>query len=269
MIFSREFKSTFGKLIAWVIVLLILAGLLIALQPMMLDVNMKSVFDSFLSSLTLGLKALLGMDEKIDYTSVSQYAAFAYQYIAVLIVIFAMQLGANTLSKEQGLGNIEYIYSNPISRSEIVGQKLLSSIITYIIFLLFLGAGTFGIMKLLVKPVDMEVLLNLIKIFIGLLASGLVFMSIGLFISALSNTTLYTEAISVLFVFVNVIVVILGKIYGGVFGEIIQYSAIETFKPIKMLLGNINLIAVAVNICIFIVFLLLSYAVYNKKDLKF
>lgn len=273
MVFGMEFKSTFGKMIAWVLVLLVLVGLLLALYPMMLDLNMKSMFDSFISSLGNGLKSGLGLEEKIDYTNIGQYIAFIYQYIAVLIAMFAMQIGANSLSREQGLGNIEYIYSNPIKRSDIVTQKLLSSILTYVIFLTILAISTFGLTVVLMpKDADVrkqQIVIDIIKIFVGLLASGLVYIAIGYFVSSISKTINYTEGISVMFILVNLILIIVGKINGGILKTIIGYFPLEVFKPIRMLAGNFSIIGILINLLVFIVFILLTYLVYNKKELKF
>lgn len=273
MIFEREFKSTFGKMIAWVLVLLVLTGLLLALYPMMLDLNMKSVFDSFISSLNDNFKKVMGFDEKLNYEEIGQYIAFIYQYIVVLIAMFAMQLGANSLAKEQGSGNIEYLYSNPIDRSEIVTQKILSNILTYVLFLIVMAVATFGL-AIVLAPKDadfrkQQLLIDMIKIFAGLLGSGLVFMSIGYFVSSLSKNTIYTEGISVLFVFLIAIFIIVGKINGGVLGTITNLSPLETFKPIRMLNLNISVIGVITNIVIFAIFMLLTYFIYNKKELKY
>ncbi|MBP2025480.1 ABC transporter permease subunit [Peptoniphilus stercorisuis] len=273
MVFEMEFKSTFGKMIAWILVLLVLVGLLLALYPMMLDLNMKSMFDSFISSLSTSFKSGLGLEEKIDYTNMGQYIAFIYQYIAVLIAMFAMQIGANSLAREQSLGNIEYIYSNPISRSEIVTQKLLSSVLTYIIFLVVLAVATFGLAVVLTpKDADIrkqQIVIDLIKIFVGLLASGFVYMSIGYFVSSLSKTINYTEGISVLFVLINIILIIFGKINGGTLKNIINNFSLEVFKPIKMLTGTFSIVGILINLVVFVIFILLTYLVYDKKELKF
>lgn len=273
MIFRKEFKSTFGKLISWALVLLILTGLILALYPLMLDMNMKSVFDSFLETLNPSFKSGLGLEEKLDYTKVAEFVAFAYQYIAVLIAMFAMQIGANALAREQSLGNIEYLYSNPISRGDIFVKKYNACILTYIIFLVLMLAGTFGLVLLLVpEEVDIvrtQLLLNLLKIFSGLLLTGLVYLSLGFFLSAISKTTLYTEGLSVLFVFINVLTIIAGKISGGTYKKIIDFFALETFKPIRILNNPIDFGTVGVNILVIVAFLLLTYIVYSKKELKY
>lgn len=277
MIFSRELKFNFGKTIAWIIVLSILTGLFLSLFPLMQDVNMKGLFDSFVASLSEKLSKVLGFDERVDYTNIGQYLAFVYQYVAVLTCIFAMQLGASSLSKEQGLGSIEYIYSNPISRSEIVTAKLMANILNFIIFLAIILAINFGLTAIIPKfiPMDkisftnLEVLTYLGKIFLSLLGSGLVFMSIGFFFSAMTKSTNFSEATSLLFVILAVILVMIGKVYGGMFFEVIRNFPFEVFKPIKFLLNSFSIFGIIVNLAAFVIFTLLTYLIYGAKEFDY
>lgn len=268
-LFGTEFKSNFGKMIAWVIVLSILTGLLLAFFPLMLEENTKSIFDSFQQNMGPTLRAVLGLEEDIDYADMTQYIAFIYQYIFVLVMMFAMQLGASSLSKEQATGNIEYIYSNPISRSEIINEKLFANIIMYLVFLLLLGGITFGV-SVIFQPTDIrkqEILLALGKIFLGLLCSGLVFMSIGYFFSSVMKTNAGADGLSVLIVFLAVILVIAAKVNG--FVSLAGYTVFEAFKPIKMLTGDLNPAGMAVSAVVLIVALLLTYVIYGTKELKY
>lgn len=278
MIFSKEFKSNLGKMIAWVLVLSILIGLLLALYPMMLDINMKSMFDTFVDSLSPSLKMILGFEEEIDYTNLGQYVAFIFQYIAVLIAIFSMQLGGSSLSKEQEYGTIQYLYSNPITRYEIVTQKVLSNILTYVVFLVLIMGVTFGLSYII--PIDATAnvdniinskgfLIDIVKIFVALLGSGLVYMSIGYFFSSISKSSALSDGISVLFVFFTVILIMTGKVFGSLFSSIINMFPLEVFKPIKFVVTNISLVGVGINLIIIIIFILLTYLIYNSKDLKF
>ena len=80
MIFSKEFKSTFGKMIAWLLVIGVLTGLLMAFYPLMLEDRMKSIFDTFINGLSDNLAAGLGFDKEVDYSNISSYLAFVFQY---------------------------------------------------------------------------------------------------------------------------------------------------------------------------------------------
>ncbi|RVU54186.1 ABC transporter permease subunit [Anaerosphaera multitolerans] len=278
MVFSKEFKSNMGKMIAWILVLTILIGLLFALYPMMLDINMKSMFDTFVESLTPNLKLVLGLDESVDYTNLGQYIAFIFQYIAVLVAMFSMQLGGNSLSKEQEYGTIQYLYSNPISRNEIISQKILANILTYILFLFIIIIITFGLSYAI--PIDStmnvdsaistkDFIIDLVKIFVALLGSGLVYMSIGFFLSSISKSASISDGVSVIFVLITVVLIMAGKVFGSLFFNIIDMLPLEVFKPFRFVVSNFSLMGIGVNIIVIVVFMLLTYLIYNSKDLYY
>ncbi len=268
-LFGLEFKANFGKMIAWAIVLAILIGLTLAFYPLMLEENTKSLFDSFSNGLGTSQKAIFGMEDKIDYTNMPQYIAFVFQYIAVLIMMFAMQLGANSLSKEQASGNIEYIYSNPITRNEIVSDKFFANLLIYLIFLVLLAGVTIGV-SFVIQPIDVrkqEILLSVAKIFLGILCSGLVFLGIGFFISSMMKNNSGADGISVLLVFLLVVLIVVGKIFG--YTTYTGYSVLEAFKPIHMLQGNLNFIGMGISLLVFILAMVLAYVIYGTKELKY
>ncbi|WP_455256687.1 ABC transporter permease subunit [Peptoniphilus asaccharolyticus] len=272
MIFSRELKSNLSKLFAWLLVIAILTGLLMAIYPLMLDGNMKSIFDSFLSSLSDNVKNILGFKDELDYTDISEYLGFIFQYVAVFIAMFAMQLGANSLAKEQSQGSIGYIYSNPISRSEIVTQKLLANILTYFIMLVLLALVTFGIVYVIQTEVELSmqiVIFAIAKIFGGMFIGGLVFMSIGLFFSSMSKSTNFTEGTSILFVLLAVLVTVFGKIYGSTFKMIVEKFTLEVFNPVFFVKEQFDFTGMGINLVILIIFILLSYVIYSSKELDY
>lgn len=272
MIFSREVKSNLSKLFAWLLVISILTGLLMSIYILMLDANMKSIFDSFLSSLSDNVKNVLGFKEGIDYTDISDYLGFIFQYIFVFIAMFAMQLGANSLAREQSQGSIGYIYSNPISRSEIVTQKFLANMLTYFIMLFSLALVTFGIVYVIHMEVEVSMqmaIFAIAKIFGGMFIGGLVFMSVGLFFSSMSKSTNFTEATSILFVLLTLLITIFGKIYGATFKAVVEKFTLEIFNPVFFVKEEFNIAGMGINLVILIIFVLLSYIIYNSKELDY
>ena len=145
MIFNMEFKSNFAKMISWAIVLIILLGLMLAFYPFLAESQMNSLFNSVLESFNEPTRNILGFYEGMDIVNIGDYLALVYHYLGILIFVFAMQLGANSLAKEQSSGNIEYIYSNPISKSEIVTGKFTANILIYILFLIIMALASFGL----------------------------------------------------------------------------------------------------------------------------
>ncbi len=279
MIFSMEFKNNLGKLIAWSIVLIILIGLMVAFFPLISEPQMSGIIDSLLDSLGSVTRSILGFEEGFDITNISEYLALIFKYIGVLIYIFALQIGANSLAREQGSGNISYIYSNPISKSEIVTGKLFANTIIYLLFLIILGAATFGLVYILkALGINEEYIANfstfdiiepVLRIFIGLLGGGLVFMALGFLFSAFSSSSMHQDAVATLFIFLICLITIIGKAVGGSFLTIIKFFPLEVFDPYGFISGNLNIPGLGTNLFLFILFIILSYLVYGSKELKY
>lgn len=279
MIFNMEFKSNFAKMISWAIVLIILLGLMLAFYPFLAESQMNSLFNSVLEGFNEPARNILGLYDGIDIVNIGDYIALVYHYLAVLIFIFAMQLGANSLSKEQSSGNIEYIYSNPISKSEIVTGKIAANLFIYILFLIIMALATVGLVLGIssigiggsesAQITSFEIFEAVIKVFVGLLGSGLVFMSIGFFFSAMSKSSLHQDAIAALFVFLIVLLTIVGKVIGDIFGMIISYFPNEAFRPYSFVSADLNIIGLIVNAIIFVLMIVLTYSIYSNKELKY
>lgn len=279
MIFNMEFKSNFAKMISWAIVLIILLGLMLAFYPFLAESQMNSLFNSVMESFNEPTRNILGVYEGMDIVNIGDYLALVYHYLAVLIFVFAMQLGASSLAKEQSSGNIEYIYSNPISKSEIVTGKIAANLLTYILFLIIMGLATvglvLGISSIGIGASDaseitsFEIFEAVVKVFVGLLGSGLVFMSIGYFFSAMSKSSLHQDAVAALFVFLIVLLTIVGKVIGDVFGMLVSYFPNEAFRPYSFVSADLNLFGLIANAVIFILMIVLTYTIYSNKELKY
>lgn len=279
MIFNMEFKSNFAKMISWAIVLIILLGLMLAFYPFLAESQMNSLFNSVMESFNEPTRNILGVYEGMDIVNIGDYIALVYHYLAVLIFVFAMQLGASSLAKEQSSGNIEYIYSNPISKSEIVTGKIAANLLTYILFLIIMGLATvglvLGISSIGIGASDaseitsFEIFEAVVKVFVGLLGSGLVFMSIGYFFSSMSKSSLHQDAVAALFVFLIVLLTIVGKVMGDVFGMVVSYFPNEAFRPYSFVSADLNLFGIIANAVIFILMIVLTYTIYSSKELKY
>ncbi len=279
MIFNMEFKSNFAKMISWAIVLIILLGLMLAFYPFLAESQMNSLFNSVLESFNEPTRNILGFYDGMDIVNIGDYIALVYHYLAILIFVFAMQLGANSLAKEQTSGNIEYIYSNPISKSEIVTGKFTANILTYILFLIIMALATIGLVLGISsigiggseasQITSFEIFEAVVKVFVGLLGSGLVFMSIGYFFSAISKSSLHQDAVAALFVFLIVLLTIVGKVIGDVFGMVVSYFPNEAFRPYSFVSANLNIFGLIANAVIFILMIVLTYSIYSNKELKY
>ena len=94
-------------------------------------------------------------------------------------------------------------------------------------------------------------------------------MSIGFFFSSMSKSALHQDAVSALFVFLLVLLTIVGKVIGDVFGMVVTYFPNEAFRPYSFVSANLNLFGIIANAVIFILMIVLTYTIYSNKELKY
>lgn len=108
---------------------------------------------------------------------------FSYQYVTIAGGIYGLIMGVNSLVREETEGTIEFLYSKPVSRSEIFFGKL--------------GANL------------SLILFYLVSIFIFLTAASLMVKDEGLLVGELINKTFLLTvaigAISLIFLFVGIL----------------------------------------------------------------
>ncbi|MCD1147086.1 ABC transporter permease [Peptoniphilus sp. KCTC 25270] len=271
MVFGLEFKSNMGKAITWLFVLIIITGLLMAFFPLMQEDNILSLVEGFRQGFSDNARHMLGLSPEVDYRNLSEYIPFIYQYIGVLFAIFAIQLGAKSLSKEQSAGTIQYLYSQPVSRSKIVSDKWAANLFLYILIALITVLATFGFGFVFSKGNlnVQEVALVLGQVFLYLLGMGILFLFLGTLYSALSNRSSHAEGGSVLIVLILLVAWMVLVILGNQVGNIGMYFPFDAFNPLLNILNGVNIVAIGANIVLAIVFLLLGYVFYNGKELKF
>lgn len=269
MVFGLEFKSNIGKSIAWFLVLAIITGLLMAFFPLMQENNILSLVESFREGFSDNLKHILGLSLENDFRNISEYLLFIFQYLIIFFAIFALQLGAKSLVKEQSAGTIEYLYSQPISRSQILTGKFCANLLLYILVLGFTLLAAFGFSYIFGQGQFeiREVLITLGYIFGLYTLLGICFLCLGNFYSAISNRVGHIDAGSLLIIIFLLIAWIVAIIIGQT--ELAAYFPFDSFNPIRVFMEGINIFGVLINVALGVLLLLIAYIVYNSKELKF
>lgn len=274
-IFGSEAKDSLKKFFTWLIVLIVFVGLLTAFYPLIAKDNLDELIKDFVGTMSPKLRAGFFLTEDFDPSDLGQYLALTFKYISLLTGIFAIQIGAKALAREEETGNIQYLYSNPISRSEIVTGKLFAGIFILFLFYLIFGAVTFGICFVFkTDAVNMsKILTDVMLIFLGLFAQGLVFLAIGLFISSFMRNSHAAESIGTLIVLVLGVVAIVSNVMAVSnpnsminFGRFLPFAA---FGPTAMMNFSFDIFIMIINLIVFIIFLGLSYLIYLSKQYKY
>lgn len=273
MIFKLEFKSTFKGLLLWTGIVAAVLILFMAIYPSMQGPAMKDLIETKLGAMPEGLMAAVGLDDFPDLADISQYFAYTFQYIMLAGGIYAAILGASTLIKEETDGTIEYLYAQPVTRSQIAWGKLLSSLATLTAFYMITTIVSV-ILILIFQPEgsDMFTLVSGLKTMItGALFTSVIFLAIGFLVSTLLKSAKQSSPIAIGIVFGTYVLGIFSKTVSDKV-EVMEYlkyvSPLDYAMPLSVLKNGFEPLCLLIGAVIIVVSIPVAFLVYRRKDLK-
>lgn len=237
-----------------------------AIFPSMKDSAMKELVNLKLDSMPAGLLAAFGITSIPDFTQISEYFSYFFQYFVLASVIFATILGVNALGKEEASGTIEYLYAQPVSRSTIYLQKILGVQLLLLLYLVILMsfsalsiwffAGTSDVTSLLLPIIEIACMSFLVMS---------AFSGIGFFFNTLLKNPSLTSSITFAILFITYLCGILSRINTNL-KDFVYVSLIDYASPLEIVKQGLH-----INyICILLLMIGGSYGLgwflYQRKD---
>lgn len=260
---KREFKVNFKSFIIWLAILIIMFLVVYLVYPYIItDDTMKSV-DELMKVFPPELLKAFNMDMTSIDTAYGWLKTEGFMFVLLIIGFYSSILGNNILLKEENDKTIEYLSFLPIKRSTIITNKIIVSI-TYIILMTVI-LGIFNYIALLISG-DFDKL-QFILLSITPILIALPLFAINLFISTFMHKTKKTIGISLGMVFIFYLLNVLSELSTNV--EFIKYFSIYTLADVRNVIESvsINPIMIIISLIITIIFIIMSYIRYGKKEL--
>lgn len=260
---KREFKVNFKSFLIWTIILIVMFFVVFLIYPYIITDDTVKNLDEMMKVFPPELLKSFNMDITSINTAYGWLKSEGFMFVLLVVGFYSSLLGSTIVLKEESDKTIEYLESLPIKRTQIMTNKIIVAI-TYII-LLILSVGVFNYIALLISGDFNQlqyILLSITPIFIAL-----PLFSLNLFISTFLHKTKKTIVISLGFVFIFYLLNILSELLKNV--EFLKYFSIYTLADIRNVILDvaINPINVIISLIITIIFIILSYIKYNKKEL--
>lgn len=201
----------------------------------------------------------------MNTTSTSTYFSFMLISFIVLIPLLTMKL----LSEERKSKTEQILLTSPVSLMGMISAKFFAAYTLFTCTLL--SSCALNIMALYTVAKEQEDViskLNLTTVFgsvVGILLIGAVFVAIGLFLSALTETQIVAAITSIgVFVFIFLLRVMPSFIGNSVLRTVIRwFSLFDRFTLFTQ--GVFDITAVVYYISLTVVFLFLTIRVYEKR----
>jgi len=260
---KRELKINLKSLIIWTTVAIIFFLTLFIIFPMLVNEENMALIEEMMNLFPPELLQAMNID-LTGFDSV--FAIFKTEGMHMFLLIgsmYAATLGGTILLKEESDKTIEYLYSKPVSRNQIISSKVICALINILLYtLLVMLVNLIG----LTISGDIE-----FGLFLRLsLAPLIIFYTsffIMLLISTLFSKTKIMVSLGIGLVFLSFMFYMLGGMSDQV--DFLQYLSIFRLASARdIIISNaIDWIAMLVGIIIIGITIFLTYLRYNKKEL--
>lgn len=261
---KREFKVNLKSFIIWLSILVGMFLFVYLLYPYLINDESVKSLDEMMKTFPKEILKAFNLDMASLTSAYGWFKSEGYMFIQLLTGLYASIMGANIVLKEEGDKTIEYLNSLPITRNKIMTDKIIVSII-YIIAMLGIF-GLFNYVGLILSNSVFDKKQFLLLSIVPILVSLPLF-AINLFISMFFHKNKKTIGISLGLVFLFYIISILSDLSEK--AEFIKYFSIYTLSDVRNIMANVsfNVIMIPISIGLTALFIMLSYILYNKKEL--
>lgn len=261
--FKRELKINLKSFIIWTSILIGLFLVVFLVYPSIINSANMEMIDEMMKIFPEEMLKAFNMDISTIDSAFGWLKTEGFVFVLLITGVYSEILGSNILLKEESDKTIEYLNSVPVTRKNIVLNKILCGLFYIILMIVIIGIFNF-IGLSLSGEFDRKsyILLSITPLF-----SSIVIFAICLFLSTFTHKTKKTLGISLGIVFVSYFLNVISEI--GESTEFLKYISIFTLADIRNVILNvsINPILVVLAICITVIFMILTMIRYEKKEL--
>ena len=261
--FKRELKINLKSFIIWTSILIGLFLVVFLVYPSIINSANIKMIDEMMKIFPEEMLKAFNMDISTIDSAFGWLKTEGFVFVLLITGVYSGILGSNILLKEESDKTIEYLNSVPVTRKNIVLNKILCGLFYIILMIVIIGIFNF-IGLSLSGEFDRKsyILLSITPLF-----SSIVIFAICLFLSTFTHKTKKTLGISLGIVFVSYFLNVISEI--GESTEFLKYISIFTLADIRNVILNvsINPILVVLAMCITVIFMILTMIRYEKKEL--
>ena len=261
--FKRELKINLKSFIIWTSILIGLFLVVFLVYPSIVSSENMEMMDEMMAMFPEEMLKAFNMDISSIDSAFGWLKTEGFVFVLLITGIYSGILGSNILLKEESDKTIEYLNSVPVTRKNIVINKILCGLL-YII-LMVVAIGIFNFIGLsLSGDFDKKsyILLSITPIF-----SSIVIFVICLFLSTFTHKTKKTIGISLGIVFASYFLNVISEM--GESTKFLKYISIFTLADIRNVIINesINPLMIVLTIGITVIFMIFTTIRYEKKEL--
>ena len=261
--FKREMKINLKNFIIWTSILIGLFLIVFLIYPSIINSQNFELIDEMMKMFPKEILKAFNMDISSINSVFGWLKTEGFVFLLLITGIYSALLGSNILLKEESDKTIEYLNSVPVTRNNILLNKILCGLLYIILMVLIVGIFNFIGLSLSGNfDIKLYILLSITPIF-----SSIVTFALCLFLSTFTHKTKKTFGISLGIVFVSYFFNVLSELSNST--KFLKYLSIFSLADIRNVITNvaINPLLVVLSLFITIILLFFTFIHYNKKEL--
>ena len=261
--FRREMKINLKSFIIWTSILIGLFLVVFLVYPSIVNSQNMEMMDEMMKMFPEEMLKAFNMDISSIDSVFGWLKTEGFVFVLLITGIYSGILGSNILLKEESDKTIEYLNSVPVTRKNIVLNKILCGLLYIILMIVIIGIFNFiGLSLSGDFDRKLYILLSITPIF-----PSIVIFAVCLFLSTFTHKTKKTLGISLGIVFASYFLNVISEM--GESTEFLKYISIFTLADIRNVFINvsINPLMVVLALGIAAIFMILTMIHYEKKEL--
>lgn len=260
---KRELKINFKSFLIWTGILLLLFLMVFLIYPSIVNSDNIKMMDEMISMFPEEMLKAFNMDISSMDTAFGWLKTEGFIFVLLITGVYASIIGSNILLKEESDKTIEYLNTLPIKRRRILTEKVLCGIFYIVLMVVIVGIFNYICLNLSGEFNQKQYIL----LSITPLLSALPLFAINLFISTFQHKTKKTFGLSLGIAFISYFLQILSEI--NEVTEFFKFFTVYTLADIRNVIVNvtINPIMIIISMTLTILFIVLSFIQYEKKEL--
>ena len=261
--FKRELKINLKSFIIWTSILIGLFLVVFLVYPSIINSANIKMIDEMMKMFPEEMLKAFNMDISTIDSAFGWLKTEGFVFVLLITGIYSGILGSNILLKEESDKTIEYLNSVPVTRKNIVLNKILCGLLYITLMIAIIGIFNF-IGLSLSGEFDRKsyILLSITPLF-----SSIVIFAVCLFLSTFTHKTKKTLGISLGIVFASYFLNVISEM--GESTEFLKYISIFTLADIRNVIVDVSINPLMVTLAIGItaIFMILTIIHYNRKEL--
>ncbi len=260
---KRELKINLKSFLIWTSIMLFMFLIVYLMYPAIVNSDSVAMMDEMMKMFPDEVIKAFNMDISSMDSAFGWLKTEGFVFIFLITGVYASIMGSSILLKEESEKTIEYLNSLPVRRKDILKNKVICGIFYIVLMIIIIGLFNYIGLELS-GDFDRKqfILLSITPLFIAL-----PLYAINLFISTISKKTKKTFGIALGISFISYFLSIISELSKET--EFFKYFTVYTLGDIRNVIidVSINPIMIFIAVGISLLFIILSFVKYEKKEL--